>query len=406
MNGMLSDDDVTRLLGEAAASFDVPDEGPGFVLEELNDAKPKRSHKKLVRLTAVAAAVIGGVLLVQSVGDGVSLTKQTDVAGSSAELAAPTGGVTGGGGGTTGSTGGTTGGGAALSGSATSLGDLSTKSAQTAPGGTNFQGFAPQLPASAGSSSDARSALTPTTTSTIPQAAPGDAFEDGARIVKTGTIGLVVGDGKVNGVVASVRGIATQVRGYVADEKSQEFGDDPSSTITMRVPVGTFERTVQAVRDLTKNGVGKVDSSSTSGQDITAQYSDLQAQIQSLTATRNRFLTILSRANTIGETLSVQQRVDSTQLQIDRLEGQRRVLAKQSEMATLTVTVSEKPKAVAKAEVQGDLSKSWDEAKDGFTSGIEALIAHSGRALLVLIIAAVGLVVLRFGWRLARRRLV
>ena len=262
------------------------------------------------------------------------------------------------------------------------------------------------LSAVTGSSAATGGAAAAPQAATIPSAAAPDAFDDGARIVKTGSIGLVVGDGKVSGVVGKVRGIALQVRGYVADEKSSEYGDDPTSTMTLRVPVSTFERTVQAVRDTVKGGVGKVDTSTTSGQDVTAQYADLQAQIQSLTAARNRFLTILSRANTIGETLSVQQRVDSTQLQIDRLEGQRRALAKQSELATLTVTVGEKPKDVAKVHEQSGLSRAWDDAKHGFSSGVEGLIARSGRALLVLIVALVALAVLRSGWRLARRRLV
>jgi hypothetical protein len=234
----------------------------------------------------------------------------------------------------------------------------------------------------------------------------GDGFADSAKIVKTGSIALIVGDGKVSGVVVRVQGIADGAGGYVSNQKSQEFGDDPTSTVTVRVPVSRFDRVVQAVRDQVKNGVGKVDSSSTSGQDVTAQYADVTAQIQSLTAARDRFLTILSRANTIGETLSVQQRVDSTQLQIDQLKGRMRVLADQTSMGTLTVTVSEKAKAETKPHVQSGLSRSFDNAKNGFTSGVESLISKSGKGLLALILAVVALVILRTGWRLARRRLV
>jgi hypothetical protein len=234
----------------------------------------------------------------------------------------------------------------------------------------------------------------------------GDGFADSAKIVKTGSIALIVGDGKVSGVVVKVQGIADGAGGYVSNQKSQEFGDDPTSTVTVRVPVSRFDRVVQAVRDQVKNGVGKVDSSSTSGQDVTAQYADVTAQIQSLTAARDRFLTILSRANTIGETLSVQQRVDSTQLQIDQLKGRMRVLADQTSMGTLTVTVSEKAKAETKPHVQSGLSRSFDNAKNGFTSGVESLISKSGKGLLALILAVVALVILRTGWRLARRRLV
>ena len=135
-------------------------------------------------------------------------------------------------------------------------------------------------------------------------------------------------------------------------------------------------------------------------------YADVSAKIQSLTAARDRFLTILSRANTIGETLSVQQRVDSVQLQIDSLRGRLRVLKDQTSLGTLTVTVSEKAKAEKKPHVQSGLSKSFDNAQHGFTGGVESLISQSGKGLLVLILAAAGLVILRTGWRLARRRLV
>jgi hypothetical protein len=151
---------------------------------------------------------------------------------------------------------------------------------------------------------------------------------------------------------------------------------------------------------------GKVANAESSGRDVTAQYADTEAQIASLKAARSRFLTILSGARTIGETLSVQQRVDGVQAQIDRLEGQRRVLANQSSLATFTVTVSEKADVIKKTSAPGGLSKAWDDAKHGFSSGVEALIAHSGRALLVLIVAVLAFFVARLGWRLTRRRLV
>jgi hypothetical protein len=245
-------------------------------------------------------------------------------------------------------------------------------------------------------------ALTPTSATV----AVGDGFSDSAKIVKTGTVALIVGDGKVSTVITKITGIAQGSGGYISSSKSQEYGDDPSSTVTMRIPVSRFEAVVQSVRDQVKNGVGKVDSSSTSGQDVTAQYADVNAQIQSLTAARNRFLVILERANTIGETLSVQQRIDSVQQQIDSLKGRMLVLKDQTSMGTLTVTVSEKAKAEAKPHVQSGLSRSFDNAKHGFTGGVESMISKSGKGLLVLIVAAVCLVILRLGWRLARRRFV
>ena len=403
-NSMLDDDVLTRLLGEAAESFPVPDEGPGFVLEELAIAAPHPRRSRIITWSAAAAAVVAGVLVVQSFGGDVSTKQQ--LADSSRMRVDGNGGA-----GTTGTTGGTSGtGGSTWTGSSydPQTRALVDKAAAPAPlpSGVTFNSASGARPGSALSGTAPHTASGTAGAASAPQAAAPDPFSDSAKIVKTGTVALIVADGKVSSVLVKVHSIAAGVGGYVSNEKSQEYGDDPTSTVTIRVPVDRFESVVTAVRDQVKNGVGKVDSSSTSGQDVTASYADVNAQIQSLTAARNRFLTILERANTIGETLSVQQRVDSVQQQIDSLRGRLRVLKDQTSMGTLTVTVSEKAKAETKPHVQSGLSKSFDNAQHGFSSGVESLISKSGRGLLVLIVAAVGLVILRTGWRLARRRLV
>ena len=402
MNLMLSDDELTRLLGDAAEAFPVPD------IPLLDQAQPVR--RKRVWLVAAAAAVAVGGAVVLANGGVPGVANKSEVALLPASLQANGGGGTSGGG-----TSGTTGG---LPGNLAGVGGSLTRDK-----------FAPPLPSSAGSGTVYTAQISPPVsapvavapapvgaTSSLVKAAdaagvgatstqtdPG--FADGARIVQTGDIGLVVEKGKVTGVTGQVRVLARRAGGYVAGEQTSELGTDPSASITLRVPVKAFDGVVTAVRGTVKGGIGKVETSTSSAADVTAQYADLQAQIGSLTAARSRFLSILAKANTIGETLSVQQRVDDVQARIDRLEGQRRVLAAQSDLATLTVTVSEKVKLVAEAKQSG-ISTSWDRAKHGFTSGVESLIAHSGRALLVLIVGAVGLLLLRVCWRLARRRLL
>jgi hypothetical protein len=106
--------------------------------------------------------------------------------------------------------------------------------------------------------------------------------------------------------------------------------------------------------------------------------------------------------------LAVQQRVDDVTGKIDRLEGQRQVLAAQSEKATLEVTVTEAddPLVAGSQKPDDGLSKAFSDAWDGFTSGVEGLIRLSGRGLLLVICLVVAYVVLRLGWRASRRRLV
>jgi hypothetical protein len=228
--------------------------------------------------------------------------------------------------------------------------------------------------------------------------------ESSSRVVKTGSIALVVEDQKVSPTLQAVERAARQDGGYISSGTTNEYGDTPSGELTIRVPVAKFEDLVAQVRALD----AKVRTATTSGKDVTAQYSDMEAQLKSLKATRDRFYTILAKTKTIGEILTVQQRIDNVSGQIDRIEGQRKLLANQSDLATLTVSVSEAGDPVVKATTKprSGISQAWHNAIDGFVTGVEAIISHSGRALLWLLCLGALFLLGRSGFRVARRRMV
>ena len=362
MNAMLTDDDLARLLEEAAGSFVVP-------APDLDVPEPQQKRlweRRWPQAGAAAAVLVAGSLLLASVG-------------------APGGG-----------------GDADTAGSVNGIGRLAPGLSGQAPpqSGTDSDSVTATSGQKRALGTGSTSGRAPASTGTGRSTAALDA--DGARIVKTGTLSLAVDDGKVSATVLRLQSLVASARGYVADSKSEESGEHPTAILTVRVPVARFESLVSSVRALHV----KVVSADTSGKDVTASYADTRAQIQSLQAAHDRYLDILSRARTIGETLSVQQRVDDVQRQIDRLEGQRRVLADQSDYGTLTVTVAESGGEVLASDEPSGWSKAWDDAQHGFTSGVQSLIAHSGRTLLVLLVGAALLLLGRTGWRLARRRLV
>jgi hypothetical protein len=401
--GTLTDEDLRHLLGEAGGSFAVPQDGAGEVLEAAEQQVVVPLHRRRwvqvpAAAAAVAVAVLGGTLLI---GDDPQRSAQraAPVAASQPE-SGPRG---------AGDDAGT---------QVTADGSVAGRSGESTGGGGVAAGAPGLAPAPAAAldlagGADAYTATGGTSTgakAAAPAAAPGAAapvtapVPDGARVVKTGAIALIVEDGKVTPTLTQVQGFATAVGGVVATAKTQESGPTPSGAVTLRVPVDSFEEVVAKVR-----GMGaEVRSATTSGQDVTAQYADLEAQLRTLTAARERFLEILGEARSIGDVLSVQQRVDDVTGKIDRLEGQRRVLAAQSEKATLEVTVTEADDPVVKEAEKPDdgLSKAFSDAWDGFTSGVEALIRLSGRGVLLLLCLGVAWVVLRLGWRASRRRLV
>jgi hypothetical protein len=227
-----------------------------------------------------------------------------------------------------------------------------------------------------------------------PVAAPGVT----QRVVKTGSVALEVKPGTVGDVTVRLTSLATGGGGFVASSRSDEAVGSPSASLTLRVPASGFEALVQQVRTL-----GKVVQVTSQGQDVTGQLVDLDARIQALTATRQQYLSLLSRASSIGDILNVQQHVSDLQTQIEQLQGQRKLLDDQASFATLDVHVAETSSTHPISELRkpaSGMAKAWRQARHGFVSGVEWVVAASGPVAFVLVLLALGALV----WRVARPR--
>ena len=219
-----------------------------------------------------------------------------------------------------------------------------------------------------------------------------------AKVIKNGQIALQVRAGRVAPTLTALTLLASSEGGFVASTTSSQSGSTPSGSVVLRVPSDVFEVTVGRVRAL-----GTVESASTSGQDVTSQYVDLQARIAALRQAQGRYLAILARANSIGDILAVQQQVDSVDTQLEQLEGQQRVLDDQTSYGTLTVNVDQRtaPPPPPKP-APGPWKKALLRAGDGFADGIQGLVAVSGALGFALVLAAVLGLAGRSGWRRLR----
>jgi hypothetical protein len=363
---MISEDLLERGLTNAADSYELPPES----LEELHDLLTPRQRRRLPRphlsrrgwLVTTAAAMVA--LIVVAVALGSSGSKSPERFATSAPATS------------NGSSAGVSGSGAVGSGgtAAAGVGRIVGGPVAAAP---------------------------PVVASQATGAAPGLPTVDTSKVVKTGEMDLQVDKGQVPNIFNRVIAIATVVQGYVAESHTDE-GIDPSGLVTLRVPVAKFEVAINDVRSLPV----KVGSQQISGTDVTSKYVDLQARITALQATRSTYERLLSRANTIGDILSIQTRLTDVQTQIEQLQGQLRVLDDQTSYGTLTVTVDQKTIAAPVVHHQSGMSKAVHRSVDRFVTGIEAIIGVIGPILLVLLVIGLGVVVLRVGYRVVRRQLV
>lgn len=275
-------------------------------------------------------------------------------------------------------------------------GSRGSSSGRASSGGSAPLGAARNAPAPA-------AAPTPTTLRPKGSSVPGQA----ARVVQTGQVALQVPPGQVPTVLDRLGGIASSLGGYVAQSRSDDAGRSdqgsatPSGTTTLRVPVAGYPAALAQAR-----GAGRVTSASSEARDVTGDYVDLGARISALQQTRSTYLTLLSKATNIGDTLSVQQRVQDVQTQIEQLQGQQKLLADTSDLATLTLTVTEAGSVLPAPHSTGGFGAALHRAVAGFTGGLQALIAVSGPVLFALLLLGALAALGRVGYRILQRRLL
>jgi hypothetical protein len=226
---------------------------------------------------------------------------------------------------------------------------------------------------------------------------------DGARIVKTGTLDLEVPHATLRLAVNRVSGVAVGLGGYVSDTKTN-YGSDATAQITIRVPVARFE---SAITQLDALPDVQVLGESENGTDVTTQLTDLDAQLAAATSERDALLVVLSRAQSIGDILAVRDRVTTAQAEVNQLQGRINLLDRQATFSSLAITLSERTANGAPA-VHGrtGLAQAWWDARHGFTSVVEWLLARSGAALIIVLFALALLFGIRYLYPIVRRGLV
>jgi hypothetical protein len=240
----------------------------------------------------------------------------------------------------------------------------------------------------------------PTTTSNAPDL-PNGAVGQSAKIEQTGSLALTVARDKLSRTVTQLTALAGAYGGFVANSQTAAGGGGtPSGSVTLQVPVQSFAAVLTRAEAL-----GKTSGLTTKATDVTGQYVDLQSRITALQASRQQYLTILAKADTVGDVLAVQDQLNAIQSQIEQLQGQLQLLTSQTSYSTLTVTVGERsPAPVPSPLPESGLVRAWHASVGGFVTGVEGVIRIAGPLLFALLLVGAVLAGGRALWRRSQRR--
>jgi uncharacterized protein DUF4349 len=207
-----------------------------------------------------------------------------------------------------------------------------------------------------------------------PSAAPAEppggadaAFNDGAKIIRTGQLRLEVND--VSKALGAARSAIQGLGGYIGASQQYQDGDDTVATITYRIPADRWESALDALRKL-----GKELGETTSSADVTGQIVDLDARIRNLKASETALVGYIGKATKVSDVLDIESRLSEVRGQIEQLTAQKAGLDDQVAYATLAVTFGVNVPAVQAAAATWDPSAEADRAGATLVGFLQGLV--------------------------------
>jgi hypothetical protein len=193
---------------------------------------------------------------------------------------------------------------------------------------------------------------------------------DDAKIVRTGTIELQVGD--VPAALLAARDGIRRMGGYIGASQTENVDDRPVATITYRVPVDRWEEALDLLRKIAGPST-KVLNERTDAVEVTGAVVDLEARIKNLRSSEAALQQISASAARVSDVLEVQAQLTAVRGQIEQLTAQLTQLEDQASYATLTAGFSMPVVAVQVATERWEPNVVVDEATASLVDILQAL---------------------------------
>ena len=158
---------------------------------------------------------------------------------------------------------------------------------------------------------------------------------DARMIIRTGNLSLVVADTTKS--VEAIRSIVEGLDGYIVNSNAYRVGEYIRANLTVRVPAESFDAAMAQIK-----GVATVvNQDNVSGDDVTEEYSDLQAQLRNLEATEEELRQLLTevreRTGKAEDIMAVYRELTNIRGQIEQIKGRTQYLERMTAMATIHI---------------------------------------------------------------------
>lgn len=124
---------------------------------------------------------------------------------------------------------------------------------------------------------------------------------------------------------------------FIVSQEARASGEGVSPYVDMviRVPAAKFDEVMDRIEKLAV----RVDQRSETAQDVTEEYVDLTARLESLEAARDRLLNLMKNAATTEELLLAEQQLTQREAEIESLKGRVKYLTESARLSSITINL-------------------------------------------------------------------
>jgi uncharacterized protein DUF4349 len=226
-------------------------------------------------------------------------------------------------------------------------------------------------------------------------------------VIENADLSIVVKDPKAR--MKEISDLAQKLGGFVVSSNmyqniSSSGQQVPQGSIVIRVPSEKLDEALSKI----KEGAIDVPTENRSGQDVTSQYVDLQAQLTAKQAAEKKLLEIMDQATRAADVLAVYTQVQTVQTEIEQLKGQIKYLEESAAMSAISVQLiaeeSTQPIVVGPWKPEGAAKEAIQDLIYFFQNFVDFLIRLVLLTLPALILIAIPLFLVYLAGRAVYRR--
>ncbi len=172
-------------------------------------------------------------------------------------------------------------------------------------------------------------------------------------VIKNADLAIVVAD--VEGRMKNIQIMAEQMGGFVVSSNlyqsfTNDFIEVPEAQIVIRVPSDQLEKAMEQI----KKDTVEVQTENISGQDVTAEYVDLQSRLKNLEAAEAQLDEILKKATETEDVVNVFNQLVYYREQIELVKGQIKYYDEAAALSAISVRI------IAEETIQPVVIGTWE----------------------------------------------